>query len=212
MLAILFSVFVGILNPFSQIQKSNDAQTKQDLEQIKTALDLYYNDNNCYPSSLPFNQVFAGGNAIYIRKVPQSVNCNSSSGNNCYLYQTDGSVCPAWFVLYAKLGASSVVSDNGSSVNVACPLASLNSCLPTNYMSSGYNYCVEEGAFNCSFISNNPIPTNAPYVSPTPIPASPTPSCQKNYACTGGPPARCNVVYPLGSGTYCVSNCNGVCP
>lgn len=38
-----------ILNPSEQMAKGRDAQRKNDLEQIKQALDIYYHDNNRYP-------------------------------------------------------------------------------------------------------------------------------------------------------------------
>lgn len=57
-----------------------------------------------------------------------------------------------------------------------CPLEQLNqqsSCLPQNYSSAGYNFCVLSGKVDCSIISNynfvipsNPLPTSTPTTAP----------------------------------------------
>ena len=40
---------VTVLNPFSQIQKAQDAKRKSDLSQIQKALEIYYQDRGEYP-------------------------------------------------------------------------------------------------------------------------------------------------------------------
>ncbi len=71
-IAILASAIWG--NFFTSLTKSRDAKRKEDLDLIAKALDIYYNDNKAYPTSLP-----AGGNpflnavvtgVIYMQKVP----------------------------------------------------------------------------------------------------------------------------------------------
>jgi len=56
---IVVVVIIGILavgviiflDPSAQLQKSRDAQRKSDLSQIQKALEVYYQDNNSYPTT-----------------------------------------------------------------------------------------------------------------------------------------------------------------
>jgi prepilin-type N-terminal cleavage/methylation domain-containing protein len=57
-LATLIGGVLLTLNPIAQINKGQDAQRLADLQSIKTAVDLYYNDTKCYPTQLPFGQVW----------------------------------------------------------------------------------------------------------------------------------------------------------
>lgn len=212
MLAILFTVMVGVLNPITQINKAKDTQREHEIDQIKTAVDTYYSDTGCYPLTVPFNTPFLKGNAIYLKKVPQDPNCSASSTSSCYLYETDiTSSCPQWSVLYVKL--TNLIA-NGN--KVFCPLTQINNCLATNYTSLGYNYCTLSGNIDCNYIHTNPLPSpifltptptalpsGAPtiYLSPTPIPTCVPGYSSLNYACYGSP-LRCDVV-PAGQGTYC---------
>jgi len=213
MLALLFSILIGILNPVAQLNKARDTQREHDLDQIKIGLDAYYTDNGCYPNSLTFGYQFNLGNVIYVKKIPQDFLCSSNTPTNCYLYETDiTTTCPQWNVLYMKL-ANPVASAN----KVLCPLTQMTSCIPTNYTTLGYNYCTMSGSVNCTYINTNPLPSpfvatptpTTPVISltPTPVPPTPTPSCvpgyaSLNYLCAGGPPPRCDIV-PTGTGTYC---------
>lgn len=221
MVGVMLSFLIILINPYKQIQKARDAEREQNLKQISTALDTYYNDNACFPVSLSFGSNWQQGSAVYMQEIPQDPDC--AGGGYCYAYITDPSSCPQWNVLFAK-----VFSKPNSSV--LCPLEQLSDCVPDNYEEEGYNYCVLSGDVDCSYISGislpsagsaSPTPTpGGPTASPTPIPSGPTPTftptptpggCSLNYSCTGSP-LRCNVVSPAGSGQYCASNCNGNCP
>lgn len=217
MIGVMLSFLFLLLNPFKQIEKARDAQRQQNLKQINSALDTYYNDNNCFPLSLSFGSAWQQGSAVYMKKIPQDPNC--ASGSSCYAYITDTtSNCPAWNILFTKIYQSSV--------NVStCALEQLSNCLPLNYAQSGYNYCVLSGKVDCAYISNISLPVNAgapvltltPTIGPTSTPTiTPTPTliptptpCSKDYSCTGTI-LRCNIV-PAGSGQYCNSNCDGNC-
>ena len=59
------------LFPQKQLDKAKDAIRKHDAQEIKKALDLYYNDHNCYPTSVPFGSSWTQGRTIYMKKVPQ---------------------------------------------------------------------------------------------------------------------------------------------
>ncbi len=187
-IGILGILLIGLLmafNPIEQLNKARDGKRESEFQTIKSALDTYYNDHGCYPTSVNFGYPWTSGSTTYLRLVPQDPSCGSASGL-CYAYQTDGSTCPQWNVLYAKLQSSTAKVH-------ACALASLTQgntaiqCLPSNYTSLGYNYCAFSGNIDCSIISQGtiqpsgqgqgqiiitpgPSPTPTPRPSPTPVP------------------------------------------
>lgn len=204
-----------MFNPIDQVAKARDAKRGHDLLQIKEALDVYYNDHNCYPLYIPFGQEWNEGQTLYMKKVPQDPDYPKQE----YTYQIDESdqSCPQWNVVYAR-------HTKQRGTNTLCPLTSLQNCTPTDYLNT--YACSFSGSVNCDYIASNPIPkppapTSTPTPTSTPVPTStptpilsptPTPeSCpSKNYKCSGDP-SRCNVV-PLGTGDWCTPQCGGVCP
>ncbi len=141
------SVFLAT-NPAGQLAKSRDAQRKNDLERIKSALDIYYNDKNNYPAAGAGGTI-AGvpwGNpwSPYMTKTPK----DPLSGQD-YRYESDGSS----YRLYARLERC---SDSQTTVGVDC-------LRPENYSINSSNLAML-----------TPIPTSAP--TPTPIPPTSTPT------------------------------------
>lgn len=232
MLGVLSLGLILTLNPIAQYNKAKDSQREHDLAQIQRALDSYTNDTHCYPTTLTFGSKWSVNGQVYMEKVPQDPNC-SSSGDNCYVYETDGTSCPQWNVLYAALKGSADLSH-------ACPLTTRNgstTCLPIGYTTSGYNYCVTSGDIDCSVIagttfgaqasggtggsgesggSGGGTPTSTPGPSATPTP----PVCpgDQYFGCSGGD-NRCNSIAPkeqcttFGGQTtcYCDQHCDQSC-
>lgn len=211
-LGVLFVGLAIVFNPSAQLNKSQNTVRQHDLEEIKSSLDMYYDDTGCYPTSLTFFRQFASNNKIYMNTVPEDPKCQSS-GQNCYIYQTDtSSSCPQWNVLYATLLPP-------LSENVTCPLNSISStCLPTNYTNLGLNYCVPSGKLDCAQIASA--------VTPAPPPGGmgyPTPTqgvCTQYYACTGVGVNGCNSIMTTPSPCkvsggqlvcYCDSQCSNQC-
>ncbi len=99
-IAILASAIWG--NFFTSLTKSRDSKRKQDLDLIAKSLDIYYNDNKTYPTSLPdpgnpfFNPVVTG--VLYMQKIP----ADPSYPDATYCYPTIAEGSNA-FKLYAKL-------------------------------------------------------------------------------------------------------------
>ncbi|OGG20802.1 hypothetical protein A3D03_03930 [Candidatus Gottesmanbacteria bacterium RIFCSPHIGHO2_02_FULL_40_13] len=104
---ILVMIIIAILataiwgNFFTSLTKSRDSKRKQDLDLIAKALDIYYNDNKAYPTSLPdggspfLNQEVTG--VIYMQKVPSDPDPDSAY---CYPTVAAGSNS---YKLYANL-------------------------------------------------------------------------------------------------------------
>ncbi len=72
----IVAILAGALlsNFFSSMAKGRDSRRKQDLEQIGKALELYYNDNRAYPTSMPAagsSLTNTGSTVIYMQKIPK---------------------------------------------------------------------------------------------------------------------------------------------
>lgn len=196
------------MNSSNPLLKANDSKRSQELEEIKTALDAYYNDNNCFPTSIPFGSEWKVGTTVYMKEVPQDPNC-ASDDSACYIYKYSGGSCPQWHTVFVKLAKEPTQE--------ACIVTSLPSCSPTDYSSEWA--CATAGTIDCTYLSSTYLVTDpsggsededgestSPTPTPTPEVCNPN---QRNYACTGTP-ARCNVV-GNGNGTYCSSSCLGAC-
>lgn len=190
-ITILSTLIAGALftiNPQAQINKAQDAARTSDLQQVKSALEIYYHDNNCYPTQskgIPFGKTWESADgAIYMKKVPQDPKCTGTTGTNCYRYRTDGSSCPQWNVTFAQL-------TKNSSITNACPLSSLSNCTPSDF-SGGTWACAMSGAVDCNGLALATLaggvettqptatPTLGPTAIPTPIPDPPAGSVTYN--------------------------------
>lgn len=228
MLSVLLLGLIFTFNPLSQINKAKDLQREHDLAQVKTALDSYYNDKGCYPTSLTFGSSWTSGQTTYMAKVPQDPDYVSGSSLDLpYIYQTDGSSCPQWNVLYSGLRGP-------ASTSTACALSQRSSCVPQGF-NQFYNFCLSSGTVDCSVISSSVLQTGGggnggggggggnPTATPTPTPYIVNCPSGNYYGCTGN--NACNSIWDqvaqaptqcLGYGgtlqCYCDSLCrvNGV--
>ncbi len=144
MIGILAATAVAIINPLEQIKKGRDAQRKNDLIQIRNALDAYNSDNNRYPAAndQQINDAHWGDPwPPYMVKVPKDPLAGQS-----YSYQVaeDGS----WFRLYATLERC-----NDQQIIPG------SNCSSNNYLVSSTNIALP-----------TPIPTSTPAPTPTPGP------------------------------------------
>jgi len=209
-LAIVFYMSLGI---DSQLQKARDSKKKNDLFQIRNALDTYYNDNSCYPQSVAFGSEWKENGMVYMQKIPSSSDCEGNNCNEEYVYATNSdSFCPQCYLLI-----SNKENKNASAKDNDCEnIASLASCLPED-ISLKEKICYYGGIVSCECVSSltmpsvsplpteTPIPTLVPTLVPTntPVPTStptPTPVCQY-YACTGSP-STCNSYTRLSNCTF----------
>lgn len=180
-----------LIDPGKQLNKAKDAQRKEDFRNIRSALDAYYNDFNCYPVTIPFGNEWKVNSTIYMKEIPYDAN---------YTYVVDPSAsCPQWNVLFGRL----VIAPPATLP--ACLLES--DCLPLNYGESGYNLCDYGGNIDCSTLQVVELPAleqppQQPTATPTPtqVPGPPTstppPGATPTPTPTSGP-------LPTGSVYYC---------
>lgn len=92
-------IVVAIWAYRTQIWKGFDARRKADLHKIRTAVEEYEKDYDCYP---PRELLYCNpgtGLRPYLDKIP----CDPRTGSD-YLYEIpDADTCPDWFKLYATL-------------------------------------------------------------------------------------------------------------
>lgn len=188
-LATLVGGVVLSLNPIGQITKGQDSQRLADIQAVKTAIDLYYNDTKCYPQQVPFGNEWRVNNTVYMKKVPQDPRCNNGQGT-CYKYRTEStSSCPQWNVVFSQLSKSSALTNT-------CALSSLSNCAPGGYTGGSWA-CTMSGAVNCDTLASASLITGLETVSPTPT-ATPIPSATPTPTPT--PPAG-SVTYSMDNGT-----------
>jgi prepilin-type N-terminal cleavage/methylation domain-containing protein len=182
--AILVTVFLLVGNPSVQTARAKDSQRISDLRQLKSALDLYYDDHKCYPDAIPTDSWVENG-VVYMVKVPKDPDIGTTA-NLGYIYQVDkSSNCPQWNVLYTIFTSRQFKQED-------CPLSAMSTC---NY--SGKMACSISGEVDCNYISNNPVnPANAGGLCPVNSP--------KKYIKDQN--GNCNVA-PNDQGTFCIEQC-----
>jgi general secretion pathway protein G len=122
-LGIIAGVILAAINPIAQIQKSNDAKRKSDLEQMQRALELYYQDNNKYPPStgnkinnISWGSVWTG----YMSSLP-----NDPIPSHHYVYVVTNT--QQTYYLYANLERGKYDPQACNAMGTACPNATANS-------------------------------------------------------------------------------------
>lgn len=241
-IAVLLVMAFFVVNPQEQLRKYWNGQRKQDLEQIRTALDVYYNDHGCYPTGVPFGDGWTEEEAVLMSKVPEDPRLQCTS-TGCYPYQyivEPETSCPQWAVLYAKLegtikqlavpGARNqceYIGEKGTGTKEyylcdTCPVYQLCGSISIG----GYNFCYllgdlkEEDCAALMDVGRVPL-TPVPTVGPTEPQATPDPQDQY-FACTSDP-VRCNSLDDVqelqckefGGTMDCYLNdscCAGMCP
>ncbi len=153
-------------------QRAQDAVRLRDINQIKTAVELYYQDHNCYPAAS--DNAFANsltntgtkawveGSTKYMSIVPLDPT------DNPYIYKTDSSSCPQYMTLFAKLSQPAA---NFTACNIPSYTKTNATCIPstaTAPLDTTWG-CVSSGSIACG-------------AGPTPTPFI----CSGDSDCTGG--------------------------
>ena len=106
---------IGILSALlmanfnSARERARDVTRKSDLDQMKKALRLYYNDNNSYPEASAIESgwgtgTFANddGSMVYIKRIPQDPNFDGENNSYNYSPTPDGQDFCLWSTLENK--------------------------------------------------------------------------------------------------------------
>lgn len=177
-------VATSSLSAIASQQRTRDAGRKTNLERIGFAVEEYYDETNCYPSSMPkCGEPLEINGKRYMDRIPCDPKAKTS-----YLYVSEGGACSLWFELYTNLEYT-----RDSAVDrVGCRAGCGPGC--------AYNYGVASSnkrLATCDATSPPPTSIPQPSASPSPVPsASPTPP---RYVCSPG--GHCKVYqYPELSG------------
>jgi prepilin-type N-terminal cleavage/methylation domain-containing protein len=120
-IAILSAMVIG--NFMTSLKKGRDARRKQDLEQIRRAVELYYEDKHTYP--LPAAVQYGASlkdvdsGKLYMQEIP-----NDPVSTNNYQYQSDGTYYRLYSCLENAQDKGSNISqsgfDNGAGSAITC--------------------------------------------------------------------------------------------
>jgi len=180
----------------AQLDKTHDTRKKSDFSKIRVALEDYYNDNNCYPNSLPeCNQPLDQ----YLSQTP----CDPA--NRPYEYITDESGCSQSYYLFTTLKNSSdpQIADAGCA----------GGCSPE--VGTTYNYGVSSDNVSIADFAVSPSPSVTASLEPS-IEPSLEPSilpCPGGIysACSGD---TCGFYDPQSNSCsvyFCGTSCDGGC-
>ena len=125
---------IGILATLAVVSLQNarsrarDSKRIADVRQMQTALELYFNDWNAYPTSSSIATTIASGTSIYMATVPTAPTpvdgtCVAASNTYTYTQRTSGSSYTVSFCLGAQTGGLSAgvqCATPGGIVSGAC--------------------------------------------------------------------------------------------
>lgn len=169
--AILTALVVAFLT--GQLFKGNDAKRKGDIERIKTAVEEYEKDHDCYPlPQLVTCKPDGTGLQPYLNKIPCDPITKAS-----YYYEYDDSTCPKWFRIYTVLqntndistvsgigpdGAFNFVQSSGNAPNIESSATSTPS--PSSTPGIDYNFygCISGVCTGISWDETRPGPVCDP--------------------------------------------------
>lgn len=181
---LVFLILVSIVSYRKQLIKGLDARRKADLNRIRTAVEEYEKDHDCYPPRGIIENCKPGeGLRPYLDKIP----CDPIT-DDYYRFEIENSDCPSWYILYANL-------ENLNDKTVQ-ELNCLSGCGPEN----SYNYYVS------SYNAPSPVSGEAS-TEPT---QTPFPYEQDLYGCFSGVCQKI-LTFPACHPNYQSSNCYGSC-
>lgn len=94
LIAFLAILIVSFLR--SQIFKANDARRKAEIKRIGIAVEEYEKDKNCYPTTVTCTTNTS------LRPYLDTIPCDPIT-KEPYYYEHEGTSCPKWYRIYAKL-------------------------------------------------------------------------------------------------------------
>ncbi|MEI6379247.1 MAG: LamG-like jellyroll fold domain-containing protein [Candidatus Falkowbacteria bacterium] len=131
-IGILSTLAIVALNSFKA--KARDARRVADIKQLQSALELYFTNNNVYPSYVTVNQSLVDANGVvYMKKVPSSPAPRKDGGCPDYDYQYVSSPNNNNYQIFGCLGSAVGSLPAGQFVAQPQNFASLAS----NYQSGG---------------------------------------------------------------------------
>lgn len=151
-LGVLATFAIVSLDPIALVQKTHDTQRKADLNQLKKAFELYYDNNGHYPSQdiNTYNSIdgkFAWGLSWqpYMKQVPWDPEGKAGFHTaRHYQYVSDNNTNNQSFCLYANL-------ERGATDPEACPPNPPNGNLCPGVFNPAVIHCGQDNAHNCNF-------------------------------------------------------------
>ena len=196
---------MALLGLNRQISKAQDAQRKDDLEDLRVAFEDYFNDNECYPDLTILNN--CGGTDLqpYLKEIP----CDPKDGEPYVGSSPGGDNCDGYRVL------TQLENLNDPNIeSMGCD--AVNGCF---YDDPTYNYGIAMGApLTSANWEQEAGPTPAPTATEAPTPTlgpgywviAPDGTCS-HYTLDYYPTAGCPGDYPDYDTCFAVSGCTNNC-
>ncbi len=141
-IAILVGIVVVTINPGRLVAEANDSKKRQEMQQLKNALQLYFNDFNDYPTVTEFltPTPCGGGDCltpVYIRELPEEF----TAGTPTAIYDITPPVPPGEY--RAGMGLSTYVTEgNDDGTDKLCGGQKSPSEIPTSGVWGSTDYFI----------------------------------------------------------------------
>ncbi len=163
---------IGILSTLAIIalssarQKARDSKRVADMNQISKALEVYYADNNSYPTLITPGQPISFGSTTYLAAVPS--NPTPWNDNNCpnqnYMYGSDNQRYTLYYCLGSDTGqvkaGYNLASESGVNADASLVLR-LDAGNPASYPGTGSVWSDLSGKGNNGTLTNGPTYSSA---------------------------------------------------
>ena len=139
---------IGILSTLAIValgsarQKARDSKRVADMNQISKALEIYYADNNSYPSYITAGQSISFGGTTYLSVVPSNPSpwADNTCPNQNYMYGSDNQRYTLYYCLGSDTGqvkaGANIATENGVNVDANLVLR-LDAGIPASYPGTG---------------------------------------------------------------------------
>lgn len=149
-IGVAFTAMIAWFNPKRQIDKAFDNRRKTDLSKLKTFMEDWHNDKNCYPkpSQICYSNTANNNLCNICGKATNSpqlsdnfrLPCDPGQPTKTYLYDVDNVTCPQTYRIYTKLQINGWRQDPEGSL-MGCYVGG---CGPAS-LGYGYDFGISSG-------------------------------------------------------------------
>ncbi len=158
---------IGILSTLAIIalgsarQKARDSKRVADLNQIGKALELYYSDNNMYPTLITPGQPITFGSTTYLTQVPSNPSPRNDGSCGDYNYQYEGTSSNNGYTLSTCISGAAGAVQGGAVFVSSASGSGVSACGASIVDRDGYVYRTTQLGTQC-WMADNLMTTTKP--------------------------------------------------